>query len=427
MMPEGVNGELLRNMSTASDSSEATASLRRLPFTVRLAPSFVNPLLAMPAGDKLPTAGVDGLLFGVSDATSVHVLKTHPCSFKPLLEHAEEKRVLQTAFDAAHKDPELKELSLLGWYGMRQSGGLLETDIEFHSRHFPHPGDLAIIIRPHLANEIICELYSRSIEGVLSEDSHRWGAVRLARNAKLEASTEVIMRAQMRDDFFLRAYQQTYEPEAEAKPSFWTRVFGGGGRKPLDRLPEPPPSRPSPSQPMLTARSQSGNELARTHDIPSFLSASTKPAGNQVLLWILAVALFGLAAVGTFAVVRSQVLPNNLRMPAHATSPLGLRVEGQGSRILVTWDRNGATAKSSASGRLFINDGAQQQTISLDANQIANGSVLFSPNSADVTLRLEFLNEKGEATGETLRLLDGSSASPGSTKISNLVSPATPR
>ena len=413
-------------MSTASDSSEATPSLRRLPFTVRLAPSFLNPLLSMPAGETLPAAGVDGLLFGLNDATSVHVLNTHPCSFKPLLEHAEEKRVLQTAFDAAHKDAELKELSLVGWYGMRQSGGLLETDIEFHNRHFPHPGDLAIVIRPHLANEIICELYSRSIEGVLSEDSHRWGIVRLSRNAKLEASTEAVMRTQMRDDFFLRAYQQTYEPGVETKPSFWTRVFRGGGRTPLNPLPEPPPSPPPPSKPMLTARSQSGNELARTYDLPGFLSASTKPAGNQVLLWILAVALFGLAAVGTFAVVRSKVLPNNLRMLTHSASPLGLRVEGQGSRILVTWDRNGAIAKYSASGRLFINDGARQQTISLDANQIANGSVLYSPNSADVTLRLEFLNEKGEATGETLRLLDGSLAAPGSTKISNLVSPASP-
>ena len=407
-------------MSAANESPAATPSLRRLPFTVRLSPSFVNPLLALPASERFPVANVHGLLFGLNDNTSVHVLKTQPFTIdleqardKP--DYANEKKEFERAFEAAHKNLELKDRSLVGWYAMRESGGLLQSDIEFHNRHFPRPGDLAIIVRSNLPNEIICELYSRSIDGALTEENHRWGALRQAREATLEESTEVTMRTQMRDDFFLRAYQQSYEPETGAKPSLLKRVFSRSP-KALEQHPESN----LPDLPRLAAATQRSNELVRAGDPPPVISIPMAPARSGALLWVMALVLFGLAAAGTFTFVRNRLASNNVKTLTNSSSPLGLKLEGQNNRILVTWNRNSDAAKSATGGRLVIDDSDRHQTINLEADQIANGSVLYTPSSADVTFRLEFLNQSGKILDESLRLLDSSTnaASRGGRKLS---------
>lgn len=135
--------------------------------------------------------------------------------------------------------------------------------------------------------------------------------------------------------------------------------------------------------------------------------------------WISSLLVFALAAVATFAAVYVNALrsgsgialPQFLRaiLPSPA---LGLRVEAQGDRLLVNWDRRSATVRSAVDGVLRIEDGGQSRALHLDASQVAAGAVLYKPASDDVTFRLEVRGEQGATVMESMRVLDSVRASP---------------
>ncbi len=86
---------------------------------------------------------------------------------------------------------------------------------------------------------------------------------------------------------------------------------------------------------------------------------------------------------------------------------LGLRVETQADRLLVTWNRSSSIARIAAKGVLVIDDGTTHREVPLDSRQIADGSVLYKPASDDVSFRLELYGNQGSATTESMRVLDG--------------------
>lgn len=465
-------------MSVAGNSA-AAPSLRRLPFTVNAAPTFVNPIIDSTGSDLPASLGNGGLLFGVRESNSVLVRRFSSVDLRGTSSSLEALTKLATTGG----DAELRSLAVIGWYSVRTSGGLLESDIEFHNRNFSKTSDLAVVVRADGPNEIIIELYSRSADGILSEEGHRWGLLRLARGKQLEESAAITMRAQMRDDFFLRAYQQPYEQGDSAAPAMWKRTLERirGRRKepaaeaayvslrapdvvsPGPAVPQRPPVAPPPAVPQksetpdramrpLPARDPS---LDVTREMPRELAwkalhlvdssatvdpaassmvpaianqqapvvvrgdvapaaaispaaASPAPSGSRFAPWLASAALFVLAGVALFAIIRYRVLPESAVPAPAASSPLGLHLEGQGDRILVTWDRKSTNAGSAVNGQLMIDDGSQQRTVPLDTAQILNGSVLYTPASADITFRLRLNRRDGKQVEETLRVLDAS-------------------
>jgi hypothetical protein len=90
---------------------------------------------------------------------------------------------------------------------------------------------------------------------------------------------------------------------------------------------------------------------------------------------------------------------------------LNLHVETQGDRLLLTWDRNNRVAKGAAKGVLHIDDGNLHRDVQLDGAQVANGAVLYKPNTDDVSFRLQVQGQHGSTVTENLRLLDGTGQS----------------
>lgn len=85
---------------------------------------------------------------------------------------------------------------------------------------------------------------------------------------------------------------------------------------------------------------------------------------------------------------------------------LGLRVEVQGDRLLINWDRRSPLIRSALDGVLRIEDGEQRRALYLDSSQVAAGSILYKPASGDVTFRLEVQSEQGARMVESVRVLD---------------------
>jgi|ERR1700761_1920739 len=141
--------------------------------------------------------------------------------------------------------------------------------------------------------------------------------------------------------------------------------------------------------------------------------ATTLVKPSRRVPWILSSFVFLIAAALTFAAVYAHELwsgpvvatPRFLQAVLPETG-LGLRVEYEGERLLVTWSRTSPAVRSAAQGVLRIEDGSLHRDVLMDATQVLAGSVLYKPASNDVTFRLEVQNDQGKPAVESIRVLD---------------------
>ncbi len=108
--------------------------------------------------------------------------------------------------------------------------------------------------------------------------------------------------------------------------------------------------------------------------------------------WVLAaLAVIVLALLPTL--IRRKAGINASRPPAVAqfgqTAALDLNAQRSDKSLRVTWNRVSPPIVDAERGVLWIKDGANEQRIDLDPRQLTTGSVIYWPNSRDVTFRLE--------------------------------------
>jgi TonB family protein len=87
-------------------------------------------------------------------------------------------------------------------------------------------------------------------------------------------------------------------------------------------------------------------------------------------------------------------------------TPLGLRVERRTNDWRLKWNRNAAV--NALRGRLSITDGAMHKQLDLDAHELQSGSIVYTPATEDVVLRLEIVGPESQAPiSESVRLVGG--------------------
>jgi hypothetical protein len=79
-------------------------------------------------------------------------------------------------------------------------------------------------------------------------------------------------------------------------------------------------------------------------------------------------------------------LPAGLRPDPYA---LNLSVTPAGDSVHIRWDRNAPAIQASTRGLLLIEDGGNEKTVTLDAGQLRNGSVIYRRPNGDLKFRLE--------------------------------------
>jgi hypothetical protein len=220
-------------MNAANESSPAP-SLRRLPFSVRLAPHFVNSLFAvLPEDEDDLSEEIQGLLFGMVE-TGFSVLRMfHLSSPIPGIGRQANFEELLTR---SKKNPQLAEFTLLGWFSVRKVDGLQPDDIAFHERNFGELNDIALIIKNEPTGSVSLGLYCRSLDGVFSSEAHRWGTVRTSSVSAIVAPIEVPMRAKIHDDFYMRAYQFNELGEDDEPVPGWKDALASKTKKTFDLL-----------------------------------------------------------------------------------------------------------------------------------------------------------------------------------------------
>jgi hypothetical protein len=418
---------------------------------------------------------IHGLLFGTSDESLVVVQASRSFTESGTSGSAWQDSAFEKLLAATRRDPEISPLELVGWYTVRADGGLLQSDIQFHDLYFKRPSDLALVLKPEEGSDVSMELYCRSVNGVLSSEGHRWGVVRQTRGSTLAGPVEVTMRAKIQDDFFLRTYELgSPEEEGNGGPGwkstiqFTTRkAFGwlGLNQQALTKIGEPTAFRepvplgqaaaaiprqlhpgerennqtPGPAA-VLKQTNTNAASLQNIHtgppqSVPALIPETSR---KREIPWISSALVFAVAAALTFGLVYSRGLPSGDHVPGFlkgffSTPGLGLRLESQGDRILLSWNRQHPAIRNAKSGTLQIDDGAQHRQVSLNAAQISNGSVLYRPTSDDVTFHLEVESIQGGKVNESMRVLESAppstldlSAPASNPSVSHAIEPQEP-
>jgi TonB family protein len=441
-----------------------TGPSRNISHTVRLAPYLVETLCELTRAVRDKTHAqteVSGLLFGTADEelTIVEALRTFEDT-GPRSDLARRERldkVFDSAMALADEDAELAACRLVGWFSLRSSSGLLSSDVEFHNRHFKQADDLALVVWREADTQVIAELYARTENRMLSGSDYRWSSVRLSTELRrVSEPIDLAMRAKVTADSYLRAYQSQEENQKH-----WKKIASSAKRTMLSLIPRRMRGEaysitggaavqsyarqssdtgtifrrtegyPEP----LTRYTTTAAETSRVRDVSRPLEPSRVPepframrypegevSGLPMVIntpkrragvpWFSTALVFVTFSAITFAVLAvkgTQSGNGKLAQIMRVIFPsgdLGLHVETQGDRLLLSWNRRNAAVASAAGGVLQIFDGTQHREVRLDGGQVVDGSVLYKPVSPDVTFRLEVHGtDKSSAMG-SMRVLD---------------------
>jgi TonB family protein len=167
------------------------------------------------------------------------------------------------------------------------------------------------------------------------------------------------------------------------------------------------------------------NELS---GLPMVINTTRRRSGVPWLSTALVFVTFSAITFALLAVKGTQLGNGKLAQIMGVIFPsgdLGLHVETQGDRLLLSWNRRNPAVASAADGVLQIFDGTQHREVRLDGSQVADGSVLYKPLSPDVTFRLEVHGTGQSSAMGSMRVLDATAVGR-ETKILDLTaSPST--
>ena len=93
----------------------------------------------------------------------------------------------------------------------------------------------------------------------------------------------------------------------------------------------------------------------------------------------------------------------------HAPPPpaaLTLRIEHTATDLLLTWNRDSEAVRNAKKAVLSITDGERQENLDLNLSDLRNGSIVYSPLSADVSFRMEVTGQdQSKTASESVRVL----------------------
>jgi hypothetical protein len=93
--------------------------------------------------------------------------------------------------------------------------------------------------------------------------------------------------------------------------------------------------------------------------------------------------------------------------PVPEDDSLGLRVESSSGQLLLAWNPHCALVENATRATLTIVDGEHNEEVDLDLGTLRNGSLVYSPITADVDFRLEVADAKrGTREAATVRSHD---------------------
>jgi protein TonB len=183
--------------------------------------------------------------------------------------------------------------------------------------------------------------------------------------------------------------------EWPAIPFNRSQLSGRGFPRPMEGNQPPPVRRPETLRP-----ESSRPEPSRVTDFEEETQAEEEPSERSFRLpqfsrpWIFGLAIFIVGALlltGLFLRLGGVRSTGSGAPSAEQSAPvnLGLKLDRAGSDWKLSWNTDSAAIANSTGGALVITDGPLSKTVNLDASDVRRGSVIYSPLTDDLVVRLQ--------------------------------------
>ncbi len=322
---------------------------------------------------RFPRGGIEigGILFGTIEGNRVRILESRPVASEyatgpSYVLSEKDQRQFGDTLEAAETDPQLAELTPVGWYHShtRSEIFLSERDLEIHNRYFPGKEQIALVVRPEPFGPTWAGFFVRESEGSIRAESsyHEFpiaapGRARAAGKAAPEEPPEELEAPEAQDE------EEPVEPvpiplELEEIPF----------RKPV---------------------------VAEAGDLEEFPAARR----SQGWLWAGAVVVGALAAF--------LLVPRLIQNPAPVVDrrpPLALRVSDTAGQLQIKWDQASLRSDPARSLSLEIVDGGEHVIVPLDTAADQEGAFIFPRRSDNVEVHLRVERATGRQE-ESVRFL----------------------
>jgi len=129
--------------------------------------------------------------------------------------------------------------------------------------------------------------------------------------------------------------------------------------------------------------------------------AGKHPGLRPLLLALVVFLITGLIDIGDQ--VLRQPAPDPRPSEMFAATTLSLQLQRRGADLIVSWNRNAATILHATAGTLRIRDGtAAQQELRLDAEQLRNPSLVYTPVNNNVQVWMTVSGAAGQTLNESV-------------------------
>jgi proteasome lid subunit RPN8/RPN11 len=302
---------------------------------------------------------VGGVLFGIRSGDRILILTWRALD----CEHAEgpgfvlsenDEAALRVLSEESGKGPKLNGLEPVGWFHSHTRSGIFlsDSDLRIYERHFPHPWQIAMLLRPSQLGPAEVGFFFREQDGKIN---------------------------------------------SQASYSTFT----------VDPLPPPAPSVKPDPEPVSIPQAQ-----PEIHATPAFKRAALKSfptprlaAGARTKwLWLATsiVLALGIAALtGIF-----HELGESGGNPA-----LNLRAYDHAGQVRIEWDRSAKPVLSARKASLFITDGDQALETEVSPNLLHHGSMVYQRKTSSVEIRLWVKGAESAPVQEWTKLI-GLNAAP---------------
>lgn len=100
------------------------------------------------------------------------------------------------------------------------------------------------------------------------------------------------------------------------------------------------------------------------------------------------------------------LFPGSSRRSAKPPAALTLRIEHTATDLLLTWNRDSEAVRNAKKAVLSITDGDRQENLDMNLSDLRNGSVVYSPLTADVSFHMEIIGpDQSKTASESVRVL----------------------
>jgi TonB family protein len=322
-------------------------------------------------------------------------------------------------FERAVEERQSGNLRVVGYFRSHTRKGLSldAEDVAFLDARFRDSHHIALLVRPYATKASTAGIFIREGGALRGESSYLEFPFRSSQLTSFRPATPAAEPTAAPSAPAIAPANVSAPPiPAAPKPAVRAQIVPIASRREVSLPAPPPPAEPLvkeslaaevPAAPVVVPAVEAAVEKVKETVEPKVaeVEPENKPQKSKAGLVAGVVAAIGLILTALF-VYPGFLRHGSIPMGGQTVPSLSLRVERTGTDILLTWNRDSEAIKTAQHAVLSIFDGDRHENYDMDLGQLRNGSIVYSPITADVSFRMDVMRPgKAAPISESVRVL----------------------